>query len=156
MFFKPLLAATVLVSSGVGISAYTFLYAEGASYLSDDPAACANCHVMGDHYSAWLKSSHHQVAGCNDCHTSHANVAAKYGTKAVNGFLHSYAFTTDTFPDAIRIREFNAGVTDAACRHCHAIAESIATSAHSEIEGAGGGRQLSCLHCHRTVGHWVR
>jgi hypothetical protein len=30
----------------VGIGGYTFRYAEGLSYFSTDPAACANCHIM--------------------------------------------------------------------------------------------------------------
>ena len=30
----------------------------GASYLTDDPAACANCHVMQEHFDAWPRSSH--------------------------------------------------------------------------------------------------
>jgi cytochrome c nitrite reductase small subunit len=30
----------------IGLGGYTFLYARGASYLTDHPAACANCHIM--------------------------------------------------------------------------------------------------------------
>jgi hypothetical protein len=29
-----------------GLGGYTFVYAEGGSYFSDDPRACVNCHVM--------------------------------------------------------------------------------------------------------------
>ncbi len=152
--FKPMLAVTVALASAAGVGAYTFSYARGGSYLSDDPAACANCHVMDDHYSAWLKGSHHAVAGCNDCHTQRDSVVGKYVTKAVNGFMHSYAFTTGDFADPLRIRAYNAEVTEGACRSCHVVAETIATSAHSQLGGEG--QQLSCISCHRTVGHWVR
>ena len=31
-------------------------YAQGFSYLSDDPAACANCHIMREHYDGWQKA----------------------------------------------------------------------------------------------------
>jgi cytochrome c nitrite reductase small subunit len=29
-----------------GLGAFTFVYARGYSYLSNDPSACANCHIM--------------------------------------------------------------------------------------------------------------
>jgi len=32
----------------MGVGGYTFIYARGASYMTDDPAACANCHVMNE------------------------------------------------------------------------------------------------------------
>ncbi|AKQ64733.1 Cytochrome c nitrite reductase, small subunit NrfH [Myxococcus hansupus] len=90
----------------IGIGGYTFAYAKGAAYLQDDPAACANCHIMTEQYDGWRKSSHHAVATCNDCHTPAAFVP-KYLTKASNGFWHSFYFTTGTFPDPIRIRPSN-------------------------------------------------
>jgi hypothetical protein len=55
----------------VGVGVYTFWYGKGYSYMSNDPNACANCHIMNDQYSGWLKSSHRSVATCNDCHTPH-------------------------------------------------------------------------------------
>ena len=58
---------TIGITLGGGV--YTFIYAEGGSYLTDKPTACANCHIMNDYYESWLKSSHHAVAVCNDCHT---------------------------------------------------------------------------------------
>src|SRR5688572_10572428 len=61
-------AAAVAIGAAIGLAAFTFIYAKGASYLGNDPATCANCHVMREHYAAWQKSSHHAVAACNDCH----------------------------------------------------------------------------------------
>ena len=74
-----------------GLGIYTFLYANGLSYVSNDPVVCANCHVMQPYYSGWVKNSHHTVAVCNDCHTPH-DFIGKYITKASNGFHHSMAF----------------------------------------------------------------
>jgi cytochrome c nitrite reductase small subunit len=109
----------------IGVGGYTFIYAEGYSYLTNDPAACANCHVMQDHYNAWLKSSHHSVAVCNDCHTPPGFVA-KYATKVANGFWHSFAFTTGRFPEPLQITRRNHEVTEQACRKCHQeIVEAI-------------------------------
>ena len=149
-----LLVMAAAVGVAIGIAAYTFVYAEGASYLTNDPAACANCHVMSEHYSAWLKASHRAVATCNDCHTPHGLVA-KYATKASNGFWHSFAFTTGRFPDPLRIKPGNRRITERACRTCHEqIVASIDAAAHA---GPGGERgELSCIRCHVAAGHWVR
>ena len=133
----------------IGIGVYTFVYAKGYSYLSNDPASCANCHVMNDQYNGWLKSSHKAVATCNDCHTPH-NFVGKYYTKASNGFWHSYYFTTGTFHEPIQITERNRRVTEESCRYCHQpIVESITVGG----EGAHSGNDVSCIRCHRSVGH---
>ena len=139
------LAALVGVVGGIG--AYTFAYAKGASYLSNDPEACANCHVMGNHLAAWTQSSHRAVAVCNDCHTP-PGLAPKYTTKALNGFWHSWAFTTGRFPDALRITGRNQRVTERACRKCHGeIVDAI------EAHRATADDDLSCIRCHEHVGH---
>ena len=139
-----LLAAALGLLIGVGL--FTFGYARGASYLTNDPAACANCHVMRDQYQGWMKSSHGKVAVCNDCHTPPGFVG-KYTTKAVNGFFHSLAFTTQRFPDEIRINSRNYHVTERACLKCHEdVVQGIrATRPHSQ--------GVSCIQCHQTVGH---
>jgi hypothetical protein len=73
-----LFTIAVLGGSALGLGAFTFSYAKGYSYLLDEPSACANCHIMKDHYSAWLKSSHRAVASRNSCHTPHALVPRYY------------------------------------------------------------------------------
>jgi cytochrome c nitrite reductase small subunit len=150
----PALAASLLVGSAAGIGAYTFIYAQGGSYLSNNPEACGNCHIMQDHLSAWNRGSHSAVATCNDCHAPHGNVVAKFANKATNGFRHSLGFTTGNFPDPLRITDGNTRVTEAACRHCHEkVTVVIEPDAH-----AGGGEEggMSCISCHARVGHWVR
>ena len=140
----PALAATAIGAlSAVG--GYTFLYARGWAYLTNNPAACANCHVMQEQYSGWLKGSHRAVAVCNDCHTP-PGLLPKYLTKAENGFRHSFAFTTGRFPDEITIVPRDRAVAERACRKCH---EQIVTA----IESHGGQGQLECLRCHPSVGH---
>ncbi len=132
------------IGAALGVSGYTFIYAKGYSYLVNDPAACANCHVMEEQYSGWMKSSHRAVATCNDCHTPH-NIIGKYATKAENGFWHSFYFTTGTYPENIRAREISRRITENQCRRCHTdIADDI--SAHTTPG-------LSCVACHGHVGH---
>ncbi|MBN1867570.1 cytochrome c nitrite reductase small subunit [Candidatus Sumerlaeota bacterium] len=140
------IASALLGGAALGIGLYTFVYARGASYLTDDPAACANCHVMFEQYDAWRKSSHHAVAVCNDCHTPH-NLVGKYYTKGRNGYHHSLAFTTGRFHDPIRIAEFNRRIVEDSCRRCHGdIVDAIDTAPDSAD-------RLSCAQCHPSVGH---
>jgi len=145
---KPLKTSHVLapmLGLLIGLVAYTFVYAKGYSYLSNDPSSCTNCHVMNAYYDGWEKGSHHMAANCNDCHTPH-NVLAKYVTKASNGFFHSFAFTTGLFPDSIRAKQRSLAVTEQSCRNCHAnLTQHIDTTA-----GADG---TSCVRCHAGVGH---
>ncbi len=139
-----LAGAALGVAAGVG--GYTFLYARGASYLTNDPLACANCHVMQEQLDGWVKSSHHGVAVCNDCHTPH-DLVGKYVTKVSNGYHHSLAFTMGDFHEPIRIKERNREVTEAACRRCHADIVQAIDASHAP------GRALSCIRCHGSVGH---
>jgi cytochrome c nitrite reductase small subunit len=136
----------MLIGLATGVGGYTFVYARGYSYMSDDPAACANCHVMTDHYDAWTKGSHHAVATCNDCHTPPGFVN-KYYTKGLNGYHHSWAFTTGGFHEPIQITPRNQSVTEQACRHCHADIVQAIDRFHRP------GDALSCIQCHRGVGH---
>lgn len=140
------LVLAILVGLAFGIGLFTFAYARGGAYLTDDPEACSNCHVMLEQYSGWLKASHRRAAVCNDCHTPDG-FFAKYTTKAVNGFFHSWAFTTGRFPDRIRITARNDKIARESCLKCHAaITETIRAG---RPHGAG----LLCIECHRDVGH---
>ena len=145
-----ILVTVILFGMAIGIGAFTFVYARGASYMTNDPNACANCHIMREHFSAWTKSSHHAVAVCNDCHAPH-NLVGKYMTKGRNGFWHSFYFTTGNFPDPLRITPRNHEVTEHACRYCHEqITETVDHGA------SPNGEPISCTRCHPHVGHWVR
>ncbi len=129
-----------------GVGSFTFYYARGLSYMTNDPSACANCHVMQGYLDAWAKSSHHDVAVCNDCHAPH-NLIGKYMTKASNGYHHSLAFTTGRFHEPIQITEKNRKITEAACRYCHG---DVVSMMDGRAKQAG---VTSCLHCHASVGH---
>ncbi|MCL2177931.1 MAG: cytochrome c nitrite reductase small subunit [Proteobacteria bacterium] len=139
--------AGLAVGLAVGIGSYTFVYAEGDSYLKDDAKACNNCHVMNEFFANWSKSSHHHVATCNDCHTPSYSQAAKYFVKARNGYNHAVAFTTGNFPDNIRITPANKEVVEGQCRACHSDIVSTIE------EHAVGQEEISCVKCHRSAGH---
>lgn len=149
-----LIVAVALGLAG-GLGGYTFWYAQGASYLKNDPEACANCHVMRDQLNGWSRGPHHAVATCNDCHTPH-DFAGKWLAKASNGYHHSLAFTTGDFHEPIQIKPANRAVTEAACRTCHApIVQGIDPLGvvHGGAGAATGQDGLACLHCHSGVGH---
>lgn len=129
-----------------GLGAFTFGYGDGAAYLTNNPASCANCHVMQGHYDAWVKSSHHGVATCNDCHLPHDYVG-KWLTKGDNGLFHSLAFTTGDFHEPIQIKERNRTVTQNACLSCHT------DYVEHMLPATPGGDMLLCVHCHGDVGH---
>jgi cytochrome c nitrite reductase small subunit len=134
-----------LLGGTLGLGAFTFVYAEGYSYFSDDPAACRNCHAMQGVFDGWSNGSHKPTVVCNDCHTPHT-FPAKYVIKALNGWNHSVAFTTGGFPDPIRIRDLNRQVALRNCYECHAeLVVSIGEETHAE--------PVDCLTCHAGVGH---
>ncbi|MBI4911081.1 MAG: cytochrome c nitrite reductase small subunit [Acidobacteria bacterium] len=144
-FIGPALLA-VLLGAMLGVGIFTFGYARGSAYLSNDPAACANCHVMHEQFAGWMKSSHRAAAVCNDCHAP-SGFVPKYATKALNGFFHSLAFTTGRFPDDIQITARNYAVSEGACLKCHQdITDGIRAVRKHQSE-------VKCLGCHRNVGH---
>lgn len=144
-----LLVSTLIGAAG-GVGGYTFYYGQGSSYFYDDAHVCANCHIMQDHYDAWIKSSHRHVAVCNDCHAPHSGTLAKYTCKGINGFNHSLAFTTGNFPEPLRITDYNLKITEQACAHCHAdIVDTVNRRGPHDFQG----EKLSCIRCHADVGH---
>lgn len=142
-----LVLAAVSAGLVLGVGGYTFIYAKGYSYISNDPRACANCHIMQEYFDSWVKSSHHEAAVCNDCHVPH-RLLEKYLVKARNGYNHSKAFTLQNFPEPIRITRHNLDDLQHNCIECHTtIVSDIA--AHKDV-GQGTAR---CTQCHRSTGH---
>lgn len=136
----------VLIGVPVGLGGFTFHYADGFSYVSNDPKTCVNCHVMRPQFESWQASSHKTVAVCNDCHTP-GNFIEKYMAKASNGFWHSWAFTTGRFKEPIEIKPHNRKLAEVSCRSCHSsFLEASSLSQHKLGE-------ISCLKCHSQVGH---
>lgn len=137
------------VSVGVllGLAAYTFQYAEGLSYFSNDPKACLNCHVMKDNYNSWRKGSHHGVATCNDCHVPHA-FPAKWLAKAENGWNHSVKFTLGNYKTPIEIQPANYARLRDNCVRCHG--DQISKMENHPIKVSD---TMHCAECHTAVGH---
>lgn len=139
--------AAVFVAIPAGLGVYTFMYAEGLSYMSSDPKACVNCHIMRPQYDSWQKASHHNVAVCVDCHLPH-DLIPKYLAKADNGFHHSKGFTLQNFHEPIMITDKNKRILQENCLACHEqMVHDLVPGATFDID------TVYCVHCHRSVGH---
>jgi cytochrome c nitrite reductase small subunit len=97
----------VIISLGVlsGLGLLIFQISNASSYLSDNPQACINCHVMTAQYASWHRSSHGRNTVCNDCHVPHTNFLSKYAFKASDGIRHATMFTFRLEPQVIRIKD---------------------------------------------------
>ncbi len=131
----------------LGLCAFTFHFAEGLSYLSSDPKACVNCHIMRPEYDSWQKGSHHAAAKCVDCHLPH-DFVGKYIAKSANGYRHSKGFTLQNFHEPIMITRHNSEILQENCLRCH---EDMV---HDLVAGAkNGDNPVYCVHCHQSIGH---
>ncbi len=146
----------VTISVGVifGLAFYIFYISNAASYLSDDPETCVNCHVMNPQYATWFHSSHRERANCNDCHVPHDNVFNKYFFKAKDGLRHATMFTLRQEPQVIFIKEEGAEVVQDNCIRCHnnvitdnKMLSKTKTFDHFRTDGR------KCWECHREVPH---
>jgi len=102
---------------------------------------------MRDEYDSWQKSGHHAVAKCVDCHLPVALIP-KYYAKAENGYWHSKGFTFQDFHEPIMIKPHNSAILQENCLRCHG------DFVHELVRGSTSAKDaVSCVHCHRGVGH---
>jgi cytochrome c nitrite reductase small subunit len=147
---RQLFAIVVLVGVGLGVGLFTFGYAQGLSYFSSDPRACANCHIMRDQFASWQNGPHHGAAKCVDCHLPHEG-PPKLLAKASNGYHHSRGFTLQDFHEPIVIKPGNSQILQDNCLRCHGDV------VHLLVAGSRTDRDaVRCVHCHRGVGHGAR
>lgn len=143
-----------LAGACCGAVVYTAFYAHATSYLSNDPKACVNCHIMNDQYGAWSSSSHHARATCNDCHVPHTSLVAKYYVKAEHGYRHSKRFTFQNWHEPIRMTASSREVVVENCIRCHeAMTRDIRGTASGRAAHAGISDEIDCIRCHASVAH---
>jgi cytochrome c nitrite reductase small subunit len=130
-----------------GLGLVTAHVSRAASYLSDAPETCMNCHVMTPQYVTWQHSSHREAAVCNDCHVPHDGFVRQYAFKAQDGLRHARVFTLRQEPQVIRLSAGAAPVVEANCRRCHG--DLLAHLPREESRKAGP----RCWDCHRDVPH---
>ncbi len=143
----------ILLGIIAGLGIHIFYISNAVSYLSDDPQACINCHVMTPQYATWERSSHGKVATCNDCHVPQDNFVNTYYFKAMDGLRHATMFTFRLEPQVIRIKDAGKEAVQQNCIRCHQnqihpIALRAINNRSVEDQRPG-----YCWDCHREVPH---
>ena len=147
---------TAILLLGVigGLGALTVYESRMHSYMSDDPATCVNCHIMGPFYATWQHSSHGRITVCNDCHVPHDNVFREYYFHAKDGMRHSAVFTLRCEPQAFQAIEESQQVIMENCIRCHTQlnTEFVKTGTQS-FDMIKKNKGKACWDCHRNVPH---
>lgn len=145
----------IIIMSGIftGLVFFVFYIANAASYISDDPKTCINCHIMVPQYATWTHSSHREYATCNDCHVPQDNIFRSYYFKAKDGLRHATIFTARAEPQVIQIKEEGHAVVQENCIRCHTnlLTDAKLTAVHEDFVTHKTDR--TCWECHREVPH---
>lgn len=146
-------AVIVVLGIFTGLAVFTIHISRAPSYLSDDPKACINCHIMTPTYQGWSHSAHREVATCNDCHVPHDNIVNHYFFKAKDGLRHATMFTLRAEPQVIEIKPAGKEVVQQNCLRCHN--ELLATNQLSNYSQSHYQHRADrkCWDCHRSVPH---
>lgn len=153
LVFSAILALFI----AIGYFIYMVYASKALSYLSEDPKACINCHVMNTQYATWQHSSHARVASCVECHLpTTGSMVDKYSAKARDGWNHSVAFTLNTYDTAMKISEDGAKRVQANCISCHASISSTLVSnsdKYHQFDDPDVATGRKCWDCHKGVPH---
>jgi cytochrome c nitrite reductase small subunit len=143
----------VLLGAICGLGLYIVNISNVSSYLSDDPMACINCHVMTPEYITWQHSSHREVTNCNDCHVPHDSFLKKYAFKARDGLYHASVYTLRAEPQTIVMKEASAEVVQSNCIRCHEDQVVDARLASWVDNHKQNMTERRCWECHQHVPH---
>nr|WP_321232214.1 cytochrome c nitrite reductase small subunit [uncultured Psychroserpens sp.] len=145
--------AMFFIAVVIGLGLFMARESKIVSYLSDDPQACVNCHVMTSVYNSWMHSSHREWANCNDCHVPHDNIVNKYYFKAKDGLYHASVFTARAEPDVIEMKEASQEVVQNNCIRCH-VQQVTQAKYDGWLEGHNENRTgRQCWSCHKMIPH---
>ncbi len=138
----------VVIGIVIGSASFTFVIANGFSYLSSDSRACNHCHVMHEVSSDYAKSPHKNLT-CSACHLPHSFVR-KWMGKAQSGIHHALAFTFNkNLPAHFQASETTKKWVQENCISCHQNYASPAIHPSAKPDTSA----LSCVSCHPDVGH---
>ena len=151
---RVLLSLFLFAGASAGLVAYTAYMSRPLSYLSDDPSACVNCHIMAPYYQSWGRSSHSRHATCNACHVPHDNLVELYSFKAKDGLYHAGVFTLKAEPEVIRPRDGSSEVIMNNCIRCHMqLNTEFVKTGMIGFADARRGQGKACWDCHTQVPH---
>jgi cytochrome c nitrite reductase small subunit len=147
------LPVAILLGIFFGLGILVLYLSKAGSYLSDDPKACVNCHVMNPQYANWAHDAHSRVTTCNDCHVPQTDFFNKYFFKAKDGLKHAYAFTFRLEPQVIIMEKETRPMIGGNCIRCHTetvqkeFLKPVLPLYHNHLE------ERYCLDCHRFIPH---
>ena len=146
---------TALIAGAILGGGLFFLYMLRAhTYLTDDPSACVNCHIMSPYYATWMHSSHSRNATCNDCHVPHENFVKKWTFKGMDGVKHVAAFLTNSEPQVIQAHPESSQVIMNNCIRCHQqLNTELVKTGRIDYMMTEVGKGKACWDCHRNVPH---
>jgi cytochrome c nitrite reductase small subunit len=136
-----------------GLGFLSFYLSNASSYITDDPKACINCHIMKPEYSTWQHSSHREHTTCNDCHVPQNNIVRKYFFKASDGMRHAFMFTFKLDPQIIQINSAGRTVVQENCLRCHIRQVNPVSITNVTGNNYQHGVGKLCWDCHRHVPH---
>lgn len=155
--FRARILCFVALGVLIGLGVLLAKVSRVTSYLSDDPMACVNCHVMRPEYASWRHSSHAAVATCNDCHVPHDSKLAGLAFKARDGIYHSTIFTLRLEPEVIQLSSGAIPVVQSNCVRCHAGTVENIYCPLRDVDiyppPAEGEKIPWCWTCHSEVPH---
>ena len=142
-------------------------------HLLGTSLSCSDCHVMKNHYDAWLKSphanpeplaawpvpAHSGTAQCADCHEPHGNLFRHYMFKAKTGLHNVKVNMAGTVKaEDLKATDESRRIIEANCRRCHDNADGslnsgIECSSVEPPEVPGRMRGRACLDCHANTSH---
>ncbi|MDR3090389.1 MAG: cytochrome c nitrite reductase small subunit [Desulfobulbaceae bacterium] len=149
-------AAAVAAVIAIAMFVYLVRISRATSYLSDDPKACINCHVMNAQYASWRHSAHARYATCVDCHLPSGQALATYAAKASDGLHHALAFTMNQFGQRIQISEAGKTRVQTNCIACHAkVVDTMLTNRDRfhNFTNPQASAEVLCWDCHRDTPH---
>lgn len=156
-FLKPplswKLSVIILMGMLTGIFFLVLHISMAASYLSDEPKTCINCHVMYPQYASWTKGSHANVATCSDCHVPQDNLFRKYFFKGSDGMRHATYFTMRWEPQTIQLKNAGMSVVQENCIRCHMDLVDMTQLVTVTGSMARNDEGKLCWGCHQETPH---
>ena len=151
---KQKIIAIVMTGIICGLGIYTAYASKFASYLSDEPATCTNCHIMGPYYATWHHSSHGRNTTCNDCHVPQENAVRKWMFKGMDGMRHAAIFTMKGEKQVIKATDESSSVIMNNCIRCHEqLNTEFVKTGKMNFKMVTEGEGKACWDCHRDVPH---
>ena len=135
------------LGAALGIGLFTVAYAKALSYVSDEPEACVNCHIMREQYEGWLRGP-----APRGRHLQRLPRAARLLRQvALEGAERLPSQHGVHAPELPRADPDHAAQRRGARGELPALPRRVRGGAHAAR--ATGARRRGCARCHAGVGH---